>query len=234
MIPDLYVNPSGTTYFNDSTRELMLNPLAAPNNNDFPLLGQTFLSSAYMMVNYDTNQFTLWQANATEMQDLVAIAPSSTCKPSNSPQTIVNQTAAASGAPSTQATANPPAGAPPPTSTKSLSIGIIAGAACGGLALIVFSLLAGLFIHRARKRKAAKESPTFNLVKSENVHASGYPKGSMIQELPSEFAQELGPAWPHEMGPGMPHELPGGGRGSRYELGSGLPSPKALPALPRR
>lgn len=61
----------------------MINPLLSGHKNagDFPLLGQTFLTSAYIMVDYDKNEFTLWQANATSDEDLVVMLPSSTCKP---------------------------------------------------------------------------------------------------------------------------------------------------------
>lgn len=120
VIPDYFINAQGTMYFNDSTREIMLDSLKDINANDLPTLGHTFLSSAYMMVNQDASTFILWESKSTTDQHLVAVRSSSACT--------------APAASSTFAKSTPPSGAtfgPPPSR---LSGGAIAGAAIGGVA----------------------------------------------------------------------------------------------------
>ena len=223
MVPDLYINENGIEFFNDSTRELMINPLASTNGGDFPILGQTFLTSAYMMVNYDTNQLTLWQANTTEDENLVAVSPSSTCKPANSPQTAATSSGATSQATPKQDTQPQHTG---------LSAGAIAGAAIGGVMAVMLITLACLYLRRARKQRAVQASNSFannsdNMAMAKEPLKKDYDgDGALhvreIQELPGEHhAYEMGPERPHEMGYGVPHELSVG-------------EPKQLPPIPRR
>lgn len=226
VTPDVSINSEGVTVLNDSTRELQINPLVPPNNNDFPLLGLTFLTSAYLMADLDRGQFTLWEAVANKTQDIRAVRPSSTCSIANSPQ---------QSATSTRASAIPSATDPSPPSQPSIksisstnpaaiSIGVIAGAAIGGVALVVVSALGWVYLHRAKRRRDHRNSTeTYStskphLAKSSNWHGSL--RSQELQELPTEVR-------PHELGPDQPHEM---GFGIPFELGDGLPSPK--PPLP--
>ena len=68
---------NGNTVYNSSIRELLINPLDSTNDNDMPLLGMTFLQAAYLHVNYDENNFILWQANPTSDEKLVGVGASS-------------------------------------------------------------------------------------------------------------------------------------------------------------
>lgn len=186
VIPDRHTNDFGTA----STRELMINPLLSGHQNaqDFPLLGQSFLTSAHIMVNYDKNVFTLWQANATSDEDLVVILPSSVCKPVSSPRTSAVSYKSTSQATSTitlSVTSSAPLFAPPssPTATSSatssatLSVnasigpprsaqlehfgfgaGAIAGIAIGCLVFLVMLALALVYIQRLRKRKVLRRT----------------------------------------------------------------------------
>ncbi|KAL9619503.1 MAG: hypothetical protein Q9160_005866 [Pyrenula sp. 1 TL-2023] len=75
VVPDISIAADGTTVYNSSVREIMVNSLQEINSNDMPLLGHTFLSQVYMNVNYDLNIFSLWSARATGEEDLVSIGP---------------------------------------------------------------------------------------------------------------------------------------------------------------
>lgn len=84
IIPDRTVDQRGQIVFNDSTREIMVCKKA--NNSGMPHLGSAFLTSAYMMIDYDEGEFTLWEANATTNEDLVAVDHLDTaCVPSPAP-----------------------------------------------------------------------------------------------------------------------------------------------------
>jgi hypothetical protein len=43
-------------------RNLVINPIQHINENDLPILGRHFLTSAYLSVNHDTETFSIWQA----------------------------------------------------------------------------------------------------------------------------------------------------------------------------
>jgi hypothetical protein len=77
VIPDISIDISGNTVFNSSTREVMLNSLQASNADDMPMLGMTFLTSAYLSVNHDRGTFSLWQANPTTDKKLIGIGQNS-------------------------------------------------------------------------------------------------------------------------------------------------------------
>lgn len=73
IAPELTIDDSGSISANSSAPELLLNSIQQINANDLPLLGRQFLSSAYLMVNQDAGKFTLWAANPTTHENLVAV-----------------------------------------------------------------------------------------------------------------------------------------------------------------
>ena len=230
MIPNLSINSQGIIVINDTTRELLINPLEPPNNNDFPLLGLTFLTSAYLMADFDQGQFTLWKAAANETQDIRAVAPSSTCIIANSPQQSATGIQASPGPTFANQSAQP-------GSSTGISTGGIAGAAVGGVAFVILFALAWRYIRRAKQRRKYHDVPESSAESktrlSQLIDSQKLMRTHELQELPSEVAQELGPDRPHEMGQGLPHEVATGGHTIPYELDSGLPSPKPLPSVPR-
>ena len=115
-----------------------LDPNVGGNVNDMSILGQTFLSSAYLLVDYDQNRFTLWQADPTAPSNLVTM----NSKPSCSNGTDGNST-------TTTATAS---ATPDASSQHSNKVGPIVGGVLGGVALFALALLF-LFIYRKRHRK---------------------------------------------------------------------------------
>jgi hypothetical protein len=124
-------DPAGNLVYNNSVRELMLNALESVNANDMPLLGMTFLSSAYLSINYDNAEFTLWQANPTTDENILAIdSTGNGCTPVASPvaSPIASPVAASS------ATSN---GADSHKSSSSFPVGAIAGIVVGVVVLII-------------------------------------------------------------------------------------------------
>lgn len=78
--PDVSLDESGKAVIvNDTVVELMLNSLQDINKDDMPLLGQTFLSSAYVFVDQDANRFTIWQSNATTDQEIIPYSRGNAC-----------------------------------------------------------------------------------------------------------------------------------------------------------
>ena len=196
VVPDLKIDNDGSLTFNASTRVLNLNPQGTINQNDIPVLGLTFLTSAYLMVNYDKDQFTLWQANPTLNEDIVAIGPSSTCTNANSLQTAT-QTSLPSALPTMIS----------PPSQHRLSRGAKAGIAIGAVAFAALLGLGTIYVLRARQRRQKRDARTFeavNAVDSEKPFENQ--SASLFKDLPSE-PQELAEPLPHEIGDPQAHEM---------------------------
>ncbi|KAK2813803.1 hypothetical protein FQN50_000204 [Emmonsiellopsis sp. PD_5] len=70
VLPNVEINEKGDQEIVDDTRVIPVH-----NSGDYPIptLGQIFLSAAYLYVNNDRKEFTLWQANPTKDTDIVAI-----------------------------------------------------------------------------------------------------------------------------------------------------------------
>lgn len=73
VLPDYHTSPEGELLVNGSDRVVLINSLQQINKNDMPILGLPFFSSAYLFVNEDMAQFTLWKSNPTTDTNLVAI-----------------------------------------------------------------------------------------------------------------------------------------------------------------
>ncbi|KAK4991341.1 hypothetical protein LTR50_001926 [Elasticomyces elasticus] len=159
VLPDLYIGANGQVMANNSVREIVVNPLNSTNTPDLPLLGRQFLTAAYAMVNLDANTFTLWQANPTTDERLVAVDTegndlSTNCSvtPSSSPS--------ASPSTSPSAISEPHSTSALDDNAKRLSTGAIAGIAVGGVVLLTLAICALLLLARKRKRAAAlKQQP---------------------------------------------------------------------------
>ena len=122
---------NGKAVFNDSTRAVML---TEQGQTAIPILGSTFLTSAYMMVNLDEHSLTIWEANQTTNEDLHTVNRTSSCQysPSNQP---------ASG----------PSG---------LNGGQIAGIVIGSLLLVTaVEGITWCLLRRRKRRRQGQESP---------------------------------------------------------------------------
>ncbi|MCJ1438326.1 hypothetical protein MMC27_007714 [Xylographa pallens] len=126
---------------NDTLRRVLINILGWPVLNVQPILGQPFLTAAYLSVNYDSNEFTIANVNVTETSNVVAIDSSGTCipQPSVSPSPSGSNTTITA------------------TST-SLAPGAIAGIVIGTVAILAILGIGLLFFLRRRK---AKHQPAY-------------------------------------------------------------------------
>ncbi|KIN05183.1 hypothetical protein OIDMADRAFT_101942 [Oidiodendron maius Zn] len=137
---------SGALEANSSARNLVINPVQSLNANDLPKLGRQFLSSAYIMMNQDANQFTLWSSNPTSAVDLVAVS-------TNGTEVTDFCTDAATTPSSTPQETTPPSSAS--GKKAALSAGPIAGIAIGAVAVVAIVAVAAFIFYR-RRRDTAK------------------------------------------------------------------------------
>jgi hypothetical protein len=145
---DNVFDTAGNLVYNNSVRELMLNALESVNANDMPLLGMTFLSSAYLSINYDTAEFTLWQANPTTDENILAIdSTGNGCTPVASP---VASSVAASSTASNSANSHKSSPSPFP-------VGAIAGIVVGVVVLIIVGAAFWFCRTRRQRRKRWNE-----------------------------------------------------------------------------
>ena len=73
IVPDRTISSSGEITANASSPNLVINPIKEINANDQLHLGRQFLSAAYVMLNEDSSSFTLWKANPTLKEYLMAV-----------------------------------------------------------------------------------------------------------------------------------------------------------------
>ena len=64
---------TGATVVNATAPDLVIDSLQNSEAIKLPQLGWQFFTAAYLHVNQDSKQFTLWQANPTTTTDLVAV-----------------------------------------------------------------------------------------------------------------------------------------------------------------
>jgi hypothetical protein len=136
IVPERTISPSGEIIANGSSPNFVVNVIKEINVNDQLHLGRQFLSAAYVMLNEETSSFTLWQANPTMKESLVAVDDQNTPLWSNCSVTKLDRTSKESG-------------------PIKLSAGVIAGTAVGAT-LAVLAIAAGaFFILRNTKKKRA-------------------------------------------------------------------------------
>lgn len=151
IVPNLTIEPqTGQLLANSSDPELVLNAIQQVNAGDLPQLGRQFLSSAYLMVNQDADEFTLWTANPTANEDLVAVDTHNRVV-----EEFCSPTTPGGSAPTGSSPGGPGNGIPGQSSAK-LSGGAIAGIAIGAVAVI--AIVGGLIFWCITRRKATLES----------------------------------------------------------------------------
>lgn len=170
---------------------VLINSLEGVNKDDMPQLGRAFFTSAYLLVDDDHRQFTLWKSNPTAQQQLLPIGPSSCTDPS---PTSSNSTTPAS----TTSAASPGVSGDSAVSTATLSTGAIVGISVGVVALL--ALLGAAFVWM-RKRRAQRRAAEIQLqdtknedVKYQELEVSDNPGDTEnISEMPSDRhpAQEM-------------------------------------------
>lgn len=147
-----YDNSGSMVVFNASiANEVLVNSLQGINKNDMPLLGLSFLSSAYLMVDQDNQQFTLAGVNATNNEKIVSNGPP-TCQ---SPKSISGPAPTSSSA---AGVTSPSVVPPTPENThRGISTGLVAGATIGGVAAVALFIGVLLLLLLRRRRRTRQE-----------------------------------------------------------------------------
>lgn len=73
IVPDRTIKDNGAMVANASRPVIRINSLQDTTQTAFPYLGRYFLTAAYVVANSDANEFTIYQANPTSEEDLVAL-----------------------------------------------------------------------------------------------------------------------------------------------------------------
>lgn len=154
--PDVTINrETGATEANNTEPDLAMIALQGINSNDVIRIGRNFFSAAYISVNYDVGEFTVWAANATEHQALVAVDSTgaevdSSCDTNNGTAVVTAGGAApssADGSNTAKDSGESSENSGPPVS------GIVGGVVGGVVGIIAIS---GLTWWLLRRRKAAE------------------------------------------------------------------------------
>lgn len=192
------------------------------NALDMAALGTTFLSAAYLMVNQDAGQFSLWAANPTTESDLVAVDPngqevkaSCTARPSSSASKPSSSSVSTSSS-SSRGGSGPPDDSTTQSASPDLSelvaglptsavIGIAVGAVAAGavISTVVFWLL-------RKKKKAAASAAVAG------ADASGWSEGGWARG-PNGLYEAHGDVWTNPL-----HEADG--KSLSVEMPASLPA----------
>lgn len=164
-----------------------------------PSLGMLFFSHAYLYVNHDKNEFTLWavEANTTKKQ-LFGADTNNDCVAeitTNSSITSITTNSSTTGIPADTTDGNPP------KSDDGVSGGTIAGIVIGALAgIAAIAAVALLVLHRKKKQRMALEavSPSYD-----------YGKPQVGYVYPMEMQSDSNPAEMAVLGPHFYAEMPG-------------------------
>ncbi|CAK7214107.1 hypothetical protein SEUCBS140593_002071 [Sporothrix eucalyptigena] len=137
---------TGAILVNNTAPDLLIDSLQNTQATKLAQLGWQFFSAAYLLVNQDAHEFTLWEANPTGAEDLVAVDETGA--------EITNFCASSSGSNSTTAGGGNRVGATSNSTATRLSTGVIVGAAVAGVAFVGF--IVGLLIWWLRQRRAGR------------------------------------------------------------------------------
>lgn len=74
MVPAITFDTNGTRLENDTIKEFLFNGIG----DQKATLGRYFLTAAYLMVNHDSQTFTMWAANPTTSSNLVSVVDQET------------------------------------------------------------------------------------------------------------------------------------------------------------
>ena len=206
VVPDIEINPVGQEVVSNYTKyaEVLINSLQADNANDIPRFGMPFLSSAYLTVDNDNQQFTLWASQQSQSSNLVELGPPA-CRPP-----VATSTPTPKPLPSVLA---PP---PPSGSNNGPSKAAIAGGSIGGLAAAICLCIGAFALQKRRRRRQQereKAAPAEPVIDSMYSDTSAFYKPEMPSDRqpPQEMPLVPNPGYtlaPYELPFEAPHELP--------------------------
>ncbi|KAK2751043.1 hypothetical protein FQN57_000118 [Myotisia sp. PD_48] len=200
VTPTMEIDEKGAAYVVEGSKTVNIYVGDEPFT---PHLGQIFMSAAYLFVDHDLEQFTLWAANPTADTDLVTVAQGSSCSEPNP-----SSTKTGTGQSSNRETGTGNGGS---TSTSSgLGAGPIAGIVIGVVAAVAVAAGAFFFLRRRHKYKNIKSAPPAVDMK--------IPFGNPPREVDAGPAQQIRAElpgqgfWAHHELPAEPPKAPDQGR----------------------
>ncbi|KUL91884.1 hypothetical protein ZTR_01060 [Talaromyces verruculosus] len=145
VVPDEYLDQNGIWQDNSTGQDLLIN--AETGSDPLASLNRYFFSAAYLAVNQDAGQFTLWEAHTTPNQNLVGLDER-------------NQVVSAfcSSTPSSIVSSSTPAPSPQPNGLSGGTIAGIVVGVVGGVALVIGAGI--LFLRYQKKNKLQKQQHT--------------------------------------------------------------------------
>lgn len=171
VVPD-YVVLGNETVWSEDSREVLVGEPTGDSPKWMTYLGQPFFTAAYLMVNHELEEFTVWQSNPTHKEDYQVIDSDGNICKAVSPPTQTTTSTRGSGPTSPVQTAE--------KSEKSdsggLSTGAIVGIVIGGVAAV--GILAGFLAFCCRRRKSQKKQAVKNEIpryKPGIIHRNKYP-----------------------------------------------------------
>ncbi|KAH6111002.1 hypothetical protein HBI65_009810 [Parastagonospora nodorum] len=179
VVPDTYIASNGAVQTNTLVRNIVINSLQLDNNNDLPVLGRLFMSSAYVMVNQEAGKFSVWQANTgSKNSEIVAVDRQNNMIS----EFCANSTGGSSSAPSlpTSSTASSPQNEGSELSGSAIG-GIVAGA-LGGFAIL--GIIGFFWYRRRRSGSAAAEVAQEPELQRVDAKVTTY---SMVEAAPQEL-----------------------------------------------
>jgi hypothetical protein len=232
--PDVHVDrTTGALTTNTSAPDVVaFIALTSTNADDVVRIGRNFFSAAYLMVNYDAGEFTMWPTaqNITPDQNLVAVDTSGAeLRDACSADKASTAGGTAGGPDSTGSSSSASTASGEATSSGGAAthnIPAIAGGVVGGVAGIasIFALVICFFLRRRKAKKAAGLAELHQDYIPAVNHALGprASRPSTSSNLIDFEPTEARPKTLHELAPESKyyHELPSRASGEtpRFEL----------------
>ncbi|QPG94345.1 hypothetical protein C2857_005741 [Epichloe festucae Fl1] len=206
VVPERKIDKEGSRYVNASRPVIRINSLQATTAKVLPILGRYFLTGAYLMGNPSAGRFTLWQANPTSDQILVAV---------NDKNEVFDPSKLCATTPTASLTTNSPvataADRPPGDIVNPrLSPGSIAGIAIGSAVVVVACSCLLWFI--LRKRRSANQEKANGSHKVEHVTQQPEPQSELSTTGSSSASQVEGAAAAEGKSPSLMDMLVRGSR----------------------
>ncbi|GAB0137947.1 hypothetical protein EsDP_00006197 [Epichloe bromicola] len=200
VVPERKIDEEGGRCVNASRPVIRINSLQSPTAMSLPVLGRYFLTGAYLMSNPSAGRFTLWQANPTSDQILVAVKdknevidPSKLCATTPTASLATDSPAATAAD-----------GSPGDIVHPRLSPGSIAGIAIGSAVVVVACSCLLWFIFR--RRRSANQKKANGSHKVEHVtqqpqweEPAGRPGHGIAHSIPQEMPSMEKKSHPFEM-----------------------------------
>ncbi|KAK3898020.1 aspartic peptidase domain-containing protein [Staphylotrichum tortipilum] len=166
VVPEVDIDPkTGALMSNATDPNFLINSGQDVNARDMAALGATFFSAAYLMVNQDADEFSLWAANPSTQSNLVAVDSTgaevakacATTSGTAKPTSMGGASGGGDGKGSDSGVGASGAGEStvPEAGGSGLGTGAIAGIAVGGAAVVLLLGALAFWLIMRRKAKAA-------------------------------------------------------------------------------